>query len=159
MEEIFKDIPNYEGMYQCSNLGRVKSFKRNKEKILINANHHSGYLTNNLSNNNISKSFMTHQLVAICFLNHSQKGMSLVIDHIDNDKKNNRVENLRIVTQRENAFKTQGKYSSKYKGVSWHKLANKWIVGIYINGKKQHLGLFTSELEAHEAYIDKLKQL
>ena len=159
MEEIWKNVPNYDGMYQVSNLGRVKSFKKNKEKILINSKHHSGYLTNKLSKNNVSKSFMTHQLVAICFLNHSQKGMSLVIDHINNDKSNNKVENLQVITQRENSYKNQGKYSSKYKGVSWHKLANKWIAGIYIKGKKYNLGLFINEKEASDAYQLKLKTL
>jgi hypothetical protein len=78
--------------------------------------------------------------------------MKLVIDHINDDKLDNRVENLQIVTTRFNAYKTQGKYSSQYKGVSWDKKANKWTAKISINKKNYHLGLFNCELLAYHAY-------
>jgi hypothetical protein len=78
------------------------------------------------------------------------KGM--VIDHIDGDGLNNQEYNLRLVTARQNNQNRHEKVTSKYPGVSWHKLTNKWIAHISINGKVYHLGSFTSEEEAFEKY-------
>ena len=50
-------------------------------------------------------------------------------------------------------------FTSKYKGVSWNKPRNKWIVRICINGKNKHLGLFTNEIDAHNAYQSAYKLL
>jgi hypothetical protein len=159
MEEIFKDIPGYEGMYQVSNLGRVKSFKLKQEKLLKLTVGKAGYKIVALCKDKNSIKKTIHQLVAISFLGHIPSGHKLVIDHIDNDKLNNRVDNLHIVTQRFNSSKNDKIYSSKYRGVRWHKVAKKWVVQIYINGKNEHLGTFTDELEASEVYINKLRQI
>lgn len=156
-EEIWKDIPNYEGLYQISNLGNVKSFKWGKEKILKPYPDTYGYMQIDLRKSSIRKSITVHKLVAIVFLNHKPCGYKLVVDHINDNPKDNRVENLHIVTQRFNVCKTQGKYSSKYKGVYFDKSRNKWMAAITINGKKKHLGRFSSEYEAHLAYQNKLK--
>ena len=78
------------------------------------------------------------------------KGM--VIDHIDGDGLNNQEYNLRLVTARQNTQNKHNKVTSKYPGVSWHKLTNKWIAHISINGKVYHLGSFVSEEEAFEKY-------
>ena len=69
------------------------------------------------------------------------------------------LENLQLISQRENVYKTQGKYSSKYKGVSWDKEKNKWRTKIRINGKLIHLGYFNCELAASAAYQNKLKTI
>jgi hypothetical protein len=168
MEE-FRDVPGYEGLYQVSNLGNVKSLARetsngkgffiSKEIIRKPTNDNKGYLHLLLSKDAKLKSFKVHKLVAMAFLNHTPCGMKLVIDHINDNKLDNRVENLQIVTSRFNTYKTKVKYSSKYKGVSWHKKANKWSASIHINGKGFHLGLFTCELAASLAYQNKLKTL
>ena len=164
MEEIWKDVPTYEGMYQVSNLGRVKSLSRLikksgyficQERILKNGLSKNGYYTVALS----GKSYYIHKLVAVVFLNHVPCKYKLVIDHKNDNPLDNRVENLQIVTQRENACKTQGRYSSKYKGVCWHKNHKKWAVSIYIDGKKTFLGYFNCELAASLAYQNKLKTL
>lgn len=160
--EIWKDIPGYEGLYQASNLGNVKSLnyrQTKKEKILKPFKRRDGYYQVNLCKNGIIKNIKIHQLVAMTFFNHIPCGMKLVVDHINDEKLDNRVENLQIVTGRYNVFKTQGRYSSKYKGVSWDKRAKKWRSRIIINGVYKHLGFFTSEEEAHQAYINKLKEL
>jgi hypothetical protein len=175
MEEIWKDIPEYEGLYQVSNLGRVKSLpkewivgkgtiRRHNGKILKSYAKPYGYLQVCLSKNKIkkssSKTYSVHQLVAIAFLDHNPKGNELVIDHINNNKLDNRVENLQIVTHRYNVYKTQGKYSSQYKGVCvcLYKGRKKWRAQIKISGKRTHLGYFTDEYEAHLAYQNALKQ-
>ena len=163
MEEIFKDIPGYEGLYQVSNLGVVKTIsngKKKKEKILKQAivkgqNRH--YVT--LYKNNITKKYKVHQLVAMGFLNHTPCGYEIVVDHINNDATDNRLENLQLISQRENAYKTQGNYSSQYKGVHWSKAHKKWISQTMINNKKVFLGNFNCELAAAVAYQNKIKQL
>ena len=71
----------------------------------------------------------------------------------------NRVENLQIVTSRFNNRKTQGKYSSKYKGVHWNKQNKKWKVEITINKKIKYLGLFIDEYEASLTYQNALKNI
>ena len=118
-----------------------------------------GYHSVVLSVKTFEKTFFTHQLVAMAFLSHTLNGMKLVVDHVNDDKLDNRVENLQIVTQRENSYKTQGNYSSKYKGVSWFASKKKWFSRIYINGKVHCLGYFTNEEEASQAYQNKLKTI
>lgn len=78
------------------------------------------------------------------------------IDHIDGNPLNNQKYNLRICTRQENLRNT-GKYkrknsSSKYKGVSFHKKANKWEAGLKVDGKRKWLGLFDLEIDAAKAY-------
>jgi hypothetical protein len=171
MEEIFKDVPCYEGLYQVSNLGNVKSLPRkvynytnfyiSKENIL------KPYLTGKKrkykvvdlyrsSKRNCSR---VHQLVAITFLGHKIDGHKLVIDHINNNPLDNRVDNLQIITNRENVSKDIKNASSKYTGVYWHKKANKWMSLIQINKKSNYLGLFKTEEEASLCYQNKLKEL
>jgi len=160
--EIWKDIIGYEGLYQISSLGRVKSLgndKSKKEKILKNILNGSGYFQVGLYKNNKNIVKRVHQLVAIAFLNHKPCGHKLVVDHINDNQTDNRVDNLQIITQRENAYKTQGKYSSQYKGVCFDKYANKWTSKIYINGSLKHLGLFLNQQDAYQAYKNKIKEI
>lgn len=168
MEEIFKDIPGYEGLYQVSNLGNVKSLPRkicnhkgchiSKEKIL-KPGLSIGYLSVVLSDKITEKTFRVHILVARAFLNHFTDGTTkLVIDHINNIKTDNKVENLQIITNRENCSK-DAKGISKYTGVSWDKVKRKWMSRLKYNGKYMFLGYFTCELDASKAYQDKLKEI
>ena len=159
MEEIWKDVPEYDGLYQVSNLGRVRSLKYNKIKILKPAPKGIGYIGFILSKYNKKKTFGTHQLVAMAFLNHKRNGHNLVVDHINDNKLDNRVENLQIVTPRYNARKTQGKYSSQYKGVSWSKSKKKFQASIFEKNKSIFLGLFENEYDAHLAYQNALQNL
>jgi hypothetical protein len=157
--EFWKDVIGYEDRYQISNLGGVKSLgndKSRKEKILKIHLGTQGYFVVKIRKDNKSKTKEVHQLVAETFLNHNPCGHKLVVDHINNNKLDNRVENLQIVTNRFNTCKTQGNYSSKYKGVYWGKNNKKWVSQIYINGKKEHLGLFLNEQEASQAYENRL---
>jgi hypothetical protein len=169
MEEIFKDIPGYEGMYQVSNLGSVKSLSKylihfcggvrlTKEKNLkqgLNTkyNRFNVCLFKDLK----SKTFCVHQLVAMAFLGHKPCGYKKIVDHIDNNPFNNNVNNLQIITNRENCSKDRKNKTSKYTGVSFVKDRNKWVSQIYVNGKSKHLGRYNTELEAHEAYKNELK--
>ena len=153
--EIWREIKEYEDSYQVSNLGNVKSLnynRTNKEKLLkLNINTH-GYLTVGLYNGGNVKTFRVHQLVAVAFLNHTINGYKVVVDHINNDKLNNTLGNLQLISQRENVSKDKKGFSSQYIGVYWSKNNKKWSSQIQINGKLKHLGLFNSELIASKAY-------
>lgn len=69
------------------------------------------------------------------------------LDHIDTNKSNNKIDNLRIVT------KSQQNQNRSFKGISWHKMNKKWISRITVNGKTTHLGYFNTEEEARNAYL------
>lgn len=83
-------------------------------------------------------------------------GDARVVDHIDGDRLNNQKANLRIATATENARNINRKRSntSGYKGVCWNKDVRKWQSNIRSNGRRIHLGLFTTPEEAYAAYCD-----
>ena len=160
MMEIYKDVIGYEGIYQVSNLGNIKSLKFNKEKVLNPCcNSADRYYRVNLLINGKSTSRLVHQLLAESFLNHKRCGTKLVVNHIDFDRANNNINNLEIVTFRENTNQKHLKSSSKYVGVCWDKNRNKWNSKIRINGKMVNLGRFENELDASKAYQEKLNNL
>ena len=111
--EIWKDIQGYEGLYQVSNLGRVKSLGRfiesrlkgvdkvwKAERILKTCKRTNGYIGVGLRKNVKGKNFNIHRLVAIAFIPNPDNLPQ--IDHINADKTNNNVNNLRWVTAKEN---------------------------------------------------------
>lgn len=164
VNEIWKEVKDYEGLYEVSNLGHVKSLNyRNtkKERLLKNTLSGPGYLTVNLYLNGNSKTHYIHQLVAKTFLNHKSNGYSLIINHKNFIRTDNRIENLEIVTVRENTNKKHLKSNSQYTGVYFYnnKNKNKWRSCITIDNKKIHLGYFNTEIEAHEAYQKELLTL
>jgi hypothetical protein len=169
-KEIFKDVPNYQGLYQVSNLGNVKSFSReidskrgkytSKERILKPRNTGKYYRVC-LFKEGKRKFMSVHVLVAIAFLGHVSNGNKIEVDHKNGVKTDNRAENLQLLTNRQHKTKTSKnkKTSSRYTGVSWHKKANKWMAYITIDGKIKHLGYFKDEYEAHLSYQKKLSEL
>jgi len=156
--EIWKTIKDYPD-YQVSNLGRVKSFKKNKELIMSPQKNVYGYLTIRLSLNGKTKTKLVHKLVSIAFLNHKPDGLKLVVNHKNFIRNDNRVENLEIITQRENSNKKHLFSSSQYVGVCWSKLHKKWRARITEKRKLLHLGYFKTEMEAYIAYQEKLKTI
>ncbi|HHX61321.1 MAG TPA: hypothetical protein GX707_11520 [Epulopiscium sp.] len=234
--EVWRDVPGYEGYYQVSSLGRVRSLDRTvttkhgverfyKGRIIKGNVNGDGYRQTTLKKNNIGRAFLFSQVVAMTFLGHEPNGNTLVVDHINGDRSDDRVDNLRIVTNRANAttcFRSdrgsftstyvgvywakssdrwgaqiqhngvgtglgyydteieaskayqlalskikdgsfnpndyKPKLTSKYKGVCFHKASNKWMAYITINGKRKHIGLFKTELEAHHAYLKAEKE-
>ena len=102
-EEIWKDIKEYEGLYQVSNLGNVKSlnYKRTgKEKNLKARINKEGYLRVCLCQNGNNTDFMVHRLVAQAFLDGYSD--DLEVDHINTIRNDNKIENLRMCTRKEN---------------------------------------------------------
>jgi hypothetical protein len=83
------------------------------------------------------------------------------LDHKDKDGLNNRIRNLRICSNAQNMGNTSKHVdgSSGYKGVSWHKQAQKWHARIGFDYKSIHIGIFDTAEEAHQAYVAKAKEL
>lgn len=101
--EEWRDIPGYEGRYQASNLGRIKSLAgvgrthaRYQDIILSPIKHHTGYHLYSIGR----KSIFGHKLVALAFLGEPEKGQ--VVCHFDGSKDNNCVDNLRYGTRSSN---------------------------------------------------------
>lgn len=91
--EIWKDIKGYEGLYQVSNLGRVRSIKRNiimKQK----KNKRNGYLQITLHKNCLGKTFNSHKLVALAFIKNPKPEQYNQVNHINEIKTDNRIENI-----------------------------------------------------------------
>lgn len=103
MQEIWKDVEGYEGLYRVSNKGRIKSLNyKNTQRIKILKQYEStnGYLRTCLCKNGIAKFFLIHRLVAQAFINNQHN--LLEVNHIDGNKQNNNVNNLEWCTRSEN---------------------------------------------------------
>lgn len=163
IEEIWKDIPGYEGYYQVSNYSRIKSLARVvsrgnnklnlKEKILNPSKNTSGYFQITLSKNKVEKSYQIHRLCLAVFC-----GISLYrneVNHIDGDISNNYIDNLEWVNRIENNCHHAKKTSrtSKFIGVYFHKASKKWMSRIKINNKTKYLGIFDNEIDAYESRV------
>lgn len=97
--EIWKDVVGFEGIYQVSNLGNVKSLNYRKqgfEKLLTFKKHNKGYLQVQLRNNKINRTITVHRLVAEAFIPNPNN--YTCINHKDENKQNNTVENLEWTT-------------------------------------------------------------
>jgi len=92
------------------------------------------------------KSYYVHRIIAYVYKGLDIENPKQMIDHIDTNKENNNVTNLRVVTNQENMFNRNAK------GYTWDK--KKWKAYIQINGKLIHLGYFEKEEDAHEAYLN-----
>lgn len=169
--ELWKPVFGYEGFYEVSNKGRVKSlprlvahsnsrsgFGRVRERILKLHKRRDGYLLVCLYNLGKKKMHSVHRLIGYAFLGLTE---DLQIDHKSGIKDDNRLENLRVVTRGENCRSYQKTYGvSKYRGVSVSGLKSKpWQAAIEKNGKKFHLGRFETEEEAALAYNEKATEL
>ena len=143
---MIKDIAGYEGLYAIDNNGNVYSYKWNKCKMLKPGCNNRGYYMVVLYKDKAAKTFDVHRLMAKTFLPDFRE--DLQVDHIDKNKMNNNLSNLRMLTHQENTFNTNAK------GYYFNKSAKKFLAKICINGKKIHLGYFDTEAEARQAYLD-----
>lgn len=164
MDEQWKDIEGYEGLYQISNTGRVKSLARifyNKDGkphkancsdfILKDRYSAKGYKCAVLRKNLVPKSFQIHRLVAFAFIGKPNFDRDQ-INHINMIKDDNRVENLEWVNNRENVLHRLKDANRMYPtGVK--KKGNRFISAIIVNKKSIYLGSFSDPILAYEARV------
>ena len=169
MEEIWKDVVGYNKLYQVSNFGRVKSLSRMvwngkayyriPERIIKNSIDSKGYHFITLCKDGTYIQKRVHQIMAECFFNYSYKESGLVVNHKDFNRINNILDNLEVVTHRENTNMKHIPHSSKYTGVHWNKKNKKWDTIIRFKGKIIRLGTFIKEEEASMYYENALKAI
>ena len=152
--EIWKKIDGFEN-YSVSDHGNVRDDKRGRMKKQSKLE--SGYNITGLTKNNLQKMFYIHKLVGEAFLPNPDNKST--IDHIDNDKLNNKVANLRWASMVEQAQNRgiRSDNQSGSKGVSWHKNTQKWQAQIRVNGKCIHLGYFMNKDDAITIRIQRAK--
>ena len=160
-DEIWKDVKDLEDRYEISNKCRIRSkdrLSKDGKKIIkgkiLKPSIRKGYYRIKLG----GKQRTIHQMVAESFLGHIRCGMEKVVDHIDNNKLNNNVENLQIITNRKNCSKDK---KSKHTGVREIYRKRKgvgYVASIYIE-KNIHLGIFDNEEDAIYAYQEALRKL
>lgn len=160
--EVWKHIPLYEG-YEASTLGRVRSVDRiiidscgipcnRKGRVLI-PNIRNGYRQVHLPNNTMVKISI---LVMMAFKGYKNNDPNLVVDHKNNIKTNDKLDNLQIITFRKNISK-DARNKTGFTGVS--KNGNRYASYIRIKGTVTYLGRFNTPEEASNAYQTKLKEL
>ena len=132
MVETYKKIDGIEN-YSVSDHGNVRNEKTGKN--LKGSYNDQGYLRVCLNNNKIKHHKYIHKLVAEAFLLNPEN--KKCVDHIDNDKQNNNIINLRFATHSQNNQNRSISIKNKSgtKGVNWNKNTNKWTAQIFINGK------------------------
>lgn len=161
-ENEFRDIPNFEGLYQINCLGVVKSLERYdeagrllKEKILKNQLDVGGYYCIKLLKDNTRKHSKIHKLLYIVFVGNYDKRY-FEIDHIDRNRLNNKLENLRLVSCRNNH---NNRTNQSLHGCCVCKFGNKYRTNICINNKLLHFGMFESQEDAHKKYLEIKSQI
>lgn len=134
--------------YSVSNLGNVKN---NKTGRILARRINSGYDYLCFPE---GKQYLTHRLVATAFIPNPDNLPN--IDHIDRNPYNNRLENLRWITQSNNIrnYSKASNKTSKYKGVGFHKGNKKFRAFITFEGKSKTIGYFKTEEEGARAYND-----
>ena len=138
---MFVKIKGYE--YSINEMGQVKNDKTGRIPKAHVSSH--GYLHVNLSSNGKNKIHAIHRLLGICFLNCPPH---MHVDHIDGNRLNNDLTNLRVVTPQQNQWNAH-----KAKGYCWKKASNKWVAQIGVNGKRKFLGLYDTKEDARAAYL------
>ena len=164
-KETWKNIKDYEGYYQISSYGRVKSLKRQvktkngfriiKEKILKLKKDKDGYLGVILSKNSNTRTYKVHRLVAEYFLKNYNNLPQ--VNHIDGNKQNNYYENLEYVANLKNTNHYHSRNGTKKYGV--HMANNKWRARIKKDGKSICLGHYEKKDDAYQAFYNKYKEL
>ncbi|GAB3194759.1 hypothetical protein ABID22_000117 [Pontibacter aydingkolensis] len=168
--EIWRDIPGFNGRYQVSNLGRVKSLKKGKE-LIRKIYQNNVYLFKERSIN-----YNVPRLVADAFIPNPNNLPDII--HISGDVKDNRAENLQrvllppVTTLPAHAIKNllgpKWGTTSKYKGVTHYPQNNRWLttISVYVpDGKKgykqvnKNLGVYINEEDAAKAYDNALAEL
>lgn len=142
------DIKGYEGLYQINNTGQIKSLRKGMIMKLADVN---GYLCVTLLN--YRKEKKQHKLHRLIYQHFKGDCEGKIIDHIDRNKHNNKLENLRTVTPKENVDNTTYPYKPPIT-----KVGNIFVLKMRMNGIQKHIGCFRTYGEAEEKYKEKYKE-
>lgn len=172
---IWKPVKDFEGLYEVSSCGLVKSLSRKsvnkgsysghvniKERILKQTTNRLGYKVLTLFKDGTRNFKIVHRMVAEAFVDNPKK--YLEVNHKDLNKSNNDYKNLEWCNRQYNVnhfYKSKSK-TSKYKGVSFQKDRKQWLAFVDINKKRTNIGRFDTEIQAHNKrleYINKLKTI
>ena len=165
--EVWKDIPNFEGKYQASDLGRIRcmptfyttpsGFSRRTNYYIVKSTYHQGYTQTPLTDFYGKIHYKgTHRWIMYAFHGESE----LQVDHINGIRDDNNLINLRYVTARENNNYRKDNipdyFTSSFYGV--YKQGKGWTSYININGEEHYLGNYTEEIDAHNIYMKAWKE-
>ena len=146
------NVLGFDGLYCVTDEGRVFSLKTGNELRQID---YGGYLYVHLHSNGLSFNLRVNRLVLSSF---TKKDIDerFVVDHIDCDKHNNRLDNLRLLTNGENTVR--GKSLKFPRGVCYYEHIKKYGANIQINHKRYFLGAYDTQEEASNTYEAALKR-
>lgn len=177
-KEVWRPVPGYKKYYQVSSFGRFKYLDRvyhskvtKNGKVTDQKRLKKGFIKSKSANaryekvqlfNSVKTSEWNyiHRLVIEAFFGVTT-GRFFMCDHVDNDKSNNNITNLQVVTARYNAVKytRSMKSSSIYTGVYYRAKYKRYVALISIKGKRVYLKSSTDELVCHRAYQDALMSI
>lgn len=149
-KEIWKDIKGFEGLYQISNKGNIRGFsflKNKKPMVLKKSDNGKGYDIVQLHKGKTRKNFYVHRLVAEHFIKPIPAGY--VVNHLDYNKKNNSVENLEIVTQKQNIEYSRHRMKKPHQKGDLFYICHR-PSGYEVTINKKYIGRFKSIEEAKE---------
>lgn len=163
MTEEWKEIEGYEGLYFVSNLGRVKRAVNGEENFLTTTKMQTGYRKVSLTMNGRTRNCTVHRLVAKAFVEGYQDGYT--VNHIDENKDNNKAENLEWCSNRENTLKYCENHKHQNKPYKYFKRVVQFdkdgnMIRVWnslseiekLTGKKQSSILRCCENKGHTAY-------
>lgn len=166
MVEEWRAVVGYEGYYEVSDLGRVRSVTRvsrngngsctKRGTLMRQSVNSAGYSVVQLSRDGVRVSKTVSSLIGAAFLGAAEE-----VDHRNRQRSDNRLENLRPATARQNAANTGPRRRNKsgFKGVSPFKTRNCWRAVIFVDGKQRHLGYFDDPVVAARCYDAAAKEL
>ena len=160
MIETWKPVIGYEGRYEASSLGFIRSLPKKDTRgnlyggtiLKGTPSNKLGHLKVDLCLSGKSSCVWVHRIVFESFFGPIESPN--VVDHIDCNTQNNCIDNLRSISNRLNTSRgiNKNNTTSKYIGVNWCKIKKRWRSQIRINGNRKHLGYFKSEKKASDAY-------
>ena len=153
MNEVFKWIKGHEGSYKISDHGNVMSYVRRNKKLIKPCDNGTGYLQVQLRygerGNRKREVTLVHKLVAEAFLNYPRSNKYLEVDHIDRNRRNNHVDNLRVINRSDNQFNSIRVINAKR---IYETNNNKYYTVLNIRNRCYHSGVFNYKLSARIAY-------
>lgn len=158
----WKPIRDYEQLYEISNCGDVRSigyYLTKGIRVLKKCIDRYGYILYGLRKDGKTKTFRAHRLVWEHFGNSQRDGVRLQIDHIDNDKINNRIDNLQLLSGRQNMAKLMATKRSNKKEklpLGVHHYNKNYSARVFLKGKRVYLGTFKTIEEASQVYENAL---